>query len=154
MFSEMFKKKQIPIIVSCCIIYDMHCYFSDEMSVNCEDVTGTVRKDVTFTCSVSLKKTLKSSKCCIRVYKFLYPEKYNDPTICREKFPPNPCEQRNSFTCRFTPTTVMKEQFRFFITTECGWEETAFTVNITGTGFNTAVYSSINVCNCTLFPIY
>jgi len=119
------------------------------MSVNCEDVTGTVRKEVTFTCSVSLKK----SECCFTVYKFLYPERYNDPTICKE-FPQDSCEQRNSFTCRFTPTTVMTEQFRFFIVTDCGWERTEFTVDITGTVFNTAVYSSINVCNCTLFPIY
>ncbi|XP_039521347.1 uncharacterized protein LOC120474786 isoform X4 [Pimephales promelas] len=104
------------------------CHANDEMSVSCEDGTGTVRKEVTFTCSVSLKK----SGCCFTVYKFLYPERYNDPTICKE-FPQDSCEQRNSFTCRFTPTTVMTEQFRFFIVTECGWERTEFTVDITET---------------------
>jgi len=119
------------IIVSCCIIYDMHCYFSDEISVNCEDVTGTVSEEVTLTCGVSLKK----SGCCFTVYKFLYPERYNDPTICREEVPPGSCEQRNSFTCRFTPTAVMKEQFRFFIQTYCGNKIQEFTVDITGTGF-------------------
>jgi len=133
MFSEMFSEKNRSLLLfSCCIIYDMHCYFSDEMSVNCEDVTGTVSEEVTLTCNVSLKK----SGCCFTVYKFQYPEKYNDPTICKEVFPPNSCEQRTSFTCRFTPTTVMKEQFRFFIATDCGTEQTKFTVNITGTVFN------------------
>ncbi|XP_039521342.1 uncharacterized protein LOC120474786 isoform X1 [Pimephales promelas] len=105
------------------------CQADDDISVNCEDVTGTVRKEVTLTCSVSLKK----SGCCFTVYKFQYPERYNDPTICREKVPPGSCEQRNSFTCRFTPTTVMMEQFRFFIATDCGTEQTKFTVNITET---------------------
>jgi len=125
----------------------MHCYFSGDISVNCEDVTGTLSGKVTFTCSVSLK----CSKRCITVYKFQYPERYNDSEICKEVFPLDPCERSNSFTCRFTPTTVMKEQFRFFIQIECGWEQTAFTVNITGTVYNTAVYNSINVCNCTYF---
>ncbi|XP_039521341.1 uncharacterized protein LOC120474784 isoform X3 [Pimephales promelas] len=105
------------------------CQADDEMSVSCEDVTGTASEEVTLTCSVSLKK----SGCCFTVYKFLYPERYNDPTICREKVPPNSCEQRNSFTCRFTPTTVMMEQFRFFIQTYCGNKIQEFAVNITET---------------------
>ncbi|XP_039521340.1 uncharacterized protein LOC120474784 isoform X2 [Pimephales promelas] len=104
------------------------CRADDDISVNCEDVTGTVSEEVTLTCSVSLKK----SGCCFTVYKFLYPERYNDPTICKE-FPQDSCEQRNSFTCRFTPTTAMKEQFRFFIQPVCGGKTTQFTVNITDT---------------------
>jgi len=122
-------------LFSCCIIYDMHRYFSDDISVSCKNVTGTVRKEVTLTCSVSLKCSIR----CITLYKFLYPERYNDPTICREVFPPGSCEQRNSFTCRFTPTTVMMDQFRFFIQPVCGGKTTQFTVNITGTVFNTAI---------------
>ncbi|XP_039521348.1 uncharacterized protein LOC120474787 [Pimephales promelas] len=109
------------------------CQADDEMSVNCEDVTGTVSEEVTLTCGISLKKTLKCSEHCIKLYKFQYTEKYNDSEICREEFSPGSCEQRNSFTCRFTPTTVMTGQFRFFITTECGWKVTEFTVNITET---------------------
>ncbi|XP_077056401.1 uncharacterized protein LOC143709685 [Siphateles boraxobius] len=97
-----------------------------DISVSCADVTGTVRKEVTFTCSVSLKK----SECCITLYKFQYPEKNNDPAICREVFPQD-CEKRNSFTCSFSSTTVMTGQFRFFIQTNCSRKQTAFTVNIT-----------------------
>jgi len=104
-----------------------------------------VSEEVTFNCSVSLKK----SECCIILYKFQYPEKYNDSTICKEVFSQDSCEQRNSFTCRFTPTTVMMGQFRFFIQTECGNKITEFSVDITGTVFNTAIYNSIYVCKCT-----
>jgi len=113
----------------------MHCYFSGDFNVSCEDVTGTVSEEVNFNCSVSLKK----SKCCIKLYKFQYPKNISDSEICREEFPPDSCEQRNSFTCSFTPTTVMKEQFRFFIQPVCGVNTTEFTVNITGTVFNTAI---------------
>ncbi|XDV44064.1 hypothetical protein PO909_012417, partial [Leuciscus waleckii] len=52
----------------------------DDISVRCEDVTGTVSEEVTLTCSVSLNK----SECCIVFYRFQYPEKYNDSEICRE----------------------------------------------------------------------
>ncbi|XP_077056398.1 uncharacterized protein LOC143709682 [Siphateles boraxobius] len=97
-----------------------------DISVSCADVTGTVSEEITFTCSISLKK----SEHCIQSYKFLYPEKYGS-TICRADFPLNPCEQGNSFTCRFSSTTVMTEQFRFFVQVNGGQKQTAFTVNIT-----------------------
>ncbi|CAM4712108.1 unnamed protein product [Leuciscus chuanchicus] len=100
----------------------------DDISVSCEDVTGTVSEEVTLTCSVSLK----NSGCCITYYKFQNSEKYNDSEICREEFP-HSCEQRNSFTCSFSPTTVMTGPFRFFMQTKCGNKITEFTVNITGT---------------------
>ncbi|XP_048036093.1 uncharacterized protein LOC125261579 [Megalobrama amblycephala] len=101
----------------------------DDISVNCKNVTGTVKKEVNFTCRVFLKH----SECCITKYKFQYPEKYNDQqsTICREEFPQDSCEQRNSFTCRHTPTTAMMRQFRFFVQTMSGMKRTEFTVNIT-----------------------
>ncbi|XP_077065357.1 uncharacterized protein LOC143718238 [Siphateles boraxobius] len=105
------------------------CQADGDISVSCADVTGTVRKEVTFTCSVSLKK----SDCCISLYKFRYPEKYNNSEICREN---SSCEQRN-FTCSFSSTTVMTGQFRFFIQTNCGRKDTEFTVNITD--INTAL---------------
>ncbi|KAK7135088.1 hypothetical protein R3I93_018253 [Phoxinus phoxinus] len=104
------------------------CQADDAISVSCEAVTGTVREKVPFTCSVSLKE----SGCCIRFYKFQYPEKYNDSEICRE-VPPDSCEQINSFTCRFSSTTAMTEQFRFFVQATCGAPKTEFTVNITET---------------------
>ncbi|XP_077056402.1 uncharacterized protein LOC143709686 [Siphateles boraxobius] len=102
------------------------CQADGDISVSCADVTGTVSEEITFTCSVSLKK----SEYCIIMYKFQYPEKYSDSEICREDFPLD-CEKRNNFTCRFSSTTVMTGQFRFFIQTNCSRTQTAFTVNIT-----------------------
>ncbi|KAK7122265.1 hypothetical protein R3I94_019402 [Phoxinus phoxinus] len=101
------------------------CQADDDISVRCQDVTGTVDEEVTLTCSVSLKE----SGCCITLYKFLYPEKYNDSEICREEFPRDPCKQRNNFTC----SSTMTGQFRFFVQATCGWIRTEFTVNITET---------------------
>ncbi|XDV44072.1 hypothetical protein PO909_012421 [Leuciscus waleckii] len=103
------------------------CQADDDISVSCENVTGTVGEEVTLTCSVSLEK----SGCCIRVYKFQYPEKYNDSEIFRKEFPQDSCEQRNSFTCSFSSTTVMTGEFRFFVQATCGSKITEFTVNIT-----------------------
>ncbi|XP_067225691.1 uncharacterized protein [Chanodichthys erythropterus] len=99
----------------------------DVCSISCEDVTGTVGEEVTFTCSVSQKRP----ECCIIMYKFQYPEKYKNSEICRQEFPLDSCEQRNSFTCRFTPTTAMMRQFRFFVQTMCEMKRAEFTVNIT-----------------------
>ncbi|CAM4712090.1 unnamed protein product [Leuciscus chuanchicus] len=103
------------------------CQADDHISVRCENVTGTVGEEVTLTCSVSLNK----SECCILLYKFQYPEKYNDSEICREEFPQDSCEQRNSFTCSFNSTTAMTGEFRFFVQATCGSKITEFTVNIT-----------------------
>ncbi|XP_051769735.1 uncharacterized protein LOC127523260 [Ctenopharyngodon idella] len=97
-------------------------------SISCKNVTGTVCEEVTFICSVSLKH----SECCIARYKFKYPEKYKDSTVCKQDLPEGSCEQRNNFTCRYTPTTAMTEKFRFFVQTTCGIKRTEFTVNITG----------------------
>ncbi|XP_048036092.1 uncharacterized protein LOC125261578 [Megalobrama amblycephala] len=104
------------------------CRADDDLSsVNCENVTGTVGK-VNFTCSVSQK----CSECCISKYKFQYPKIYNDTEICRQEFPEGSCEQRNNFTCRYTPATAMTGQFRFFVQTiKCGKKNTEFTVDIT-----------------------
>ncbi|XP_026111510.1 uncharacterized protein LOC113088269 isoform X2 [Carassius auratus] len=97
----------------------------DDVSVSCDYVTGSVGKEVTLSCSVSLKIT----GCCITKYKFLYPEIFNDSSICQD-VSKNSCEQRNSFTCHYTPTTVMTEQFRFFVQTTCGAGQSKFSVNI------------------------
>ncbi|XP_048027362.1 uncharacterized protein LOC125261577 [Megalobrama amblycephala] len=99
----------------------------DVCSISCEDVTGTVGKQVAFTCSVPQKCT----ECCIIMYKFQYPEKYNNSAICKQEFHLDPCEQRNSFTCRYTPTTAMTGQFRLFFQTTCDMKRTEFTVDIT-----------------------
>ncbi|XP_052467910.1 uncharacterized protein LOC128025517 isoform X1 [Carassius gibelio] len=96
----------------------------DDISVSCDDVTGSVGKEVNLSCSVSLKIT----DCCITKYKFLYPEIYNDSSVCQD-VSVNSCEQRDSFTCRYTPTTAMKEQFRFFASTTCGTKRTEFTLD-------------------------
>ncbi|KTF73084.1 hypothetical protein cypCar_00043618 [Cyprinus carpio] len=103
------------------------CQDYDDNIVSCDDVTGSVGKEVTLTCSAFLQIT----ECCIIMYKFQYPEIFNDSAICRQYFPYDPCEQRNSFTCSYTPTTAMTEQFRFFVLTMCGVKVTEFTVDIT-----------------------
>ncbi|CAM4712084.1 unnamed protein product [Leuciscus chuanchicus] len=103
------------------------CQADDDISVSCEDVTGTVKKEVTFTCSVSLNK----SGCCITGYKFQYPEIHKESDFCKQTV--SKCSQRNSFTCSFSPTTAMTEQFRFFVQTNCGNKRTEFTVDITET---------------------
>ncbi len=102
------------------------CYFSD-ISVIC-DVTGSVGKEVNLTCSVSLQNT----DCCIRKYMFQYPEIYNDSVICKKELPRDSCAQRNSFTCSYTPTTAITQQFRFFLQTACGAKRTEFIVDVTG----------------------
>ncbi|XP_042624012.1 uncharacterized protein LOC109094041 [Cyprinus carpio] len=102
------------------------CQADDDVIVSCDDVTGSVGKEVTLTCSVSLQIT----ECCIIKYKFQYPEIFNDSTVCHQDFPVNSCEQR-SFTCHYTPTTAMTEQFRFFMQTKCGVKRRGFAVNIT-----------------------
>ncbi|XP_048026577.1 uncharacterized protein LOC125255407 isoform X2 [Megalobrama amblycephala] len=99
----------------------------DVCNISCKEVTGDVGKEVTLTCSVSQKRP----ECCIIMYKFQYPEKYNNSAICKQEFPLDSCEQRNSFTCRYTPTTEMTGQFRFFVQTKFGARKTQFTVNIT-----------------------
>ncbi len=103
------------------------CYFSD-ISVICDDVTGSVGKEVNLTCSVSLLIT----DCCIIMYRFQYPEIYNDSAICKKELPPDSCAQRNSFTCSYTPTTAITQPFRFFLQTTCGRNTTKFTLNIPG----------------------
>ncbi|KAK7135090.1 hypothetical protein R3I93_018255 [Phoxinus phoxinus] len=108
-------------------IFPAVCQADDDISVRCEDVTGTVDEEVTLTCS------LKKSGCCIRLYKFLYPEIYNNPAICREEFPRDSCEQRIRFPYSFSSTTAIMGKFRFFVQTTCGQKTTEFTVNITET---------------------
>ncbi|XP_067225853.1 uncharacterized protein [Chanodichthys erythropterus] len=95
----------------------------DDIIVSCEDVTETVGKEVNLTCSVSLK----CSECCITKYKFEYPEKQDIP-ICREDLLDS-CEQKNNFTCSYTPTTEVMRQFRFFVQRKCGALYTESTVN-------------------------
>ncbi|XP_048026887.1 uncharacterized protein LOC125255588 [Megalobrama amblycephala] len=120
------------------------CQADDNVcSVSCENVTGTVGEEVTFTCSVSQK----CSECCFRKYKFQYLEKYKNSTICRQEFPEGSCEQRNSFTCRYTPTTSMTGQFRFFVLTVCGMKRTEFTVNITEPSKPEIITEAPDVCS-------
>ncbi|XP_016408863.1 uncharacterized protein LOC107740851 [Sinocyclocheilus rhinocerous] len=101
------------------------CQADDDVIVSCQNVTGSVGKEVTLTCSVSLQCT----EYCIKNYKFQYPESFNDSVICHQDFPNDPCEQRNSFTCSYTPTTAMTEQFTFFVQTNCGMKRAGFTVD-------------------------
>ncbi len=118
---------------SVAVLYDIHCYFSD-INLSCEDVTGSVGKEVHLTCKVSLQIT----DCCIKSYKFQNPKE----SICKEVFPKELREQRNNIiTCRYTPTTAMTERFRFSVQTTCAAKTTEFTVNIAGTVHNTVVYN-------------
>ncbi|XP_026099812.1 uncharacterized protein LOC113070628 [Carassius auratus] len=115
------------------------CQADEDISVSCDDLTGSVGKEVTLICSVSLKIT----ECCIIMYKFKYPEIFNDSSICRQDVSVNSCEQRNSFTCRYTPPTEMKEQFRFFVQTKCGVKKAViFTFNTVSSGHVDAVNPS------------
>ncbi|XP_059387404.1 uncharacterized protein LOC132121707 isoform X3 [Carassius carassius] len=91
------------------------CQDDEDVSVSCYEVTGSVGKEVNLTCSVSLER----KDCCVVEYKFKYHEINNGSSICQD-VPVNSCEQKNSFTCRYTPTTAMTEQFRFFVQTTCG----------------------------------
>lgn len=102
-------------------------------------MTGSVGEEVTFTCRVSRQR----NDCCIAMYIFLYPEIYNDLQICKQKPPDGSCGQMNSFTCRYTPNTEMTGKFRFVLVTECGVKRAEFSVNITGTVYNTDVYNAI-----------
>ncbi|XP_018920674.2 uncharacterized protein LOC109047412 isoform X1 [Cyprinus carpio] len=97
-------------------IFTAVCQADKDIIVSCQNVTGSVGKEVILNCSVSLQIT----ECCITKYKFQYPEIFNDSAICRRDVPVNSCEQRNSFTCSYTPTTAMTKQFRFFVQTNCG----------------------------------
>ncbi|XP_016109058.1 uncharacterized protein [Sinocyclocheilus grahami] len=104
------------------------CQADKDLSVSCDDVIGSVGKEVHLTCSVSLQ----CPNCSIQMCKFRYPESFKDSTICKEEPPVNSCDQRNSFTCRYTPNTTMTEKFSFFVQTNCGRKTTKFTVDIAG----------------------
>ncbi|KAF4106301.1 hypothetical protein G5714_012291 [Onychostoma macrolepis] len=100
------------------------CQADEDISVSCNDVTGSVGKEVTLTCSVSLL----IDNCCIKNNMF----KYNDLIICKQEVPEDSCEHRESFTCRYTPTTAMTDKYSFFVQASCGWNITRFTVDTTG----------------------
>ncbi len=119
---------------SVAVLYDIHCYFS-VINVTCDDVSGSVGKEVRLTCKVSLQNT----DCYFIIYTFRNP---NNSMICKEEFPKELREQRNNtVTCSYTPTTAMTERFRFFVQTTCEQKTTEFTVNIAGTVHNTVVYN-------------
>ncbi|XP_056326115.1 uncharacterized protein LOC130239010 isoform X4 [Danio aesculapii] len=99
---------------------------SDVCSVSCNNVTGTVGKEVIFTCRVSEQCT----EGCVTLYKFQYPEIYNDVEVCKHKFPNDACEKKNIFMCRYTSDTAMTKTFRFFLQTECETKTAEFTVEI------------------------
>ncbi|XP_026131783.1 uncharacterized protein LOC113111370 [Carassius auratus] len=100
------------------------CQADEDISVSCKNVTGSVGKEVNLHCSVSVN----CLDCSIEMYKFLYP---NESAICKEPLK-DYCKQSNIFTCRYTPTTAMTEQFSFFVQTTCGVKKPKFTVDITG----------------------
>ncbi|KAK2876079.1 hypothetical protein Q8A67_020175 [Cirrhinus molitorella] len=104
------------------------CQADNDFSVSCDDVTGTVGKEVTFICSISLQ----DPDCCVTLYKFPNPEGYDDSAaICKKEFLHNTCDSRNSIRCNYTPTTAMAVKFKFFVQAKCGVKSTEFTVNIT-----------------------
>ncbi len=111
----------------CCsvaVLYDIHCYFSD-FSPSCDNVTGSVGKEVNLTCKVSRL----INDCCIKTYMIKCP----DAATCKKE---DSCEQSNSFTCLYTPTTAMTENCSFFVQTTCGTISTKFIVNIAGIIFS------------------
>ncbi|QAU55016.1 membrane protein ORF131 [Cyprinid herpesvirus 3] len=129
-FHETPKNKKCYCSVA--VFYDIHCYISD-ISVSCDDVTGSVGKEVTLTCNISLQ----CPDCSIKKCKFRSP---TDSVICEQELLNDSCEQSNSFTCRYTTTTAMTEKFSFFVQTKCGMKQTEFTVDISGMAY--AVYIS------------
>ncbi|XP_051530880.1 uncharacterized protein LOC127427355 [Myxocyprinus asiaticus] len=100
----------------------------EKCAVTCEDVTGTVGKDLTLTCSVSWK----CSKCCTKIYKFTETENENSKEICRQEFLDS-CDQWTNFTCPYTPKVTMATKFRFCLQTQNGMRTVEFSVNITET---------------------
>ncbi|XP_016371794.1 uncharacterized protein LOC107711325 isoform X2 [Sinocyclocheilus rhinocerous] len=102
------------------------CQADKNFSVSCDDVTGFVGKKVNLTCRVSQQ----CAEYCFKMYKFQYPKSFNDSTICKQEPPVNSCDQSNSFTCSYTPSTAMTEKFSFFAQANCGMETTEFTVDI------------------------
>ncbi|XP_026133384.1 uncharacterized protein LOC113112145 [Carassius auratus] len=96
----------------------------ENLSVSCDDVTGFVGKKVNLTCRVSQE----CDKYCLKMYKFIFP---NDSIICKQESPVN-CDQSNTFTCSYTPTTSGTEKIRFFVQAICGLKRTEFTVDIAG----------------------
>uniref|UniRef100_A0A9J7YN94 Uncharacterized protein n=1 Tax=Cyprinus carpio carpio TaxID=630221 RepID=A0A9J7YN94_CYPCA len=98
----------------------------DGCSISCDDVTATVGKEVNLTCTVSQQ----CIECCITMFK--YSEINTDSEICAQALPEGSCEHRNSFTCRYTPTTAKTAKIKFFVRIKC-WKKTEFTVDVTGT---------------------
>ncbi|XP_056325959.1 uncharacterized protein LOC130238866 isoform X2 [Danio aesculapii] len=99
---------------------------ADGCNVSCNNVTGAVRKEVIFNCSFSEQCT----EDCAKLYKFQYPQKYNDSAIYREGSADDPCKKKKTFTCRYTPDTAIKETFRFFVQTNSSRKTAGFTVDI------------------------
>ncbi|XP_026104328.1 uncharacterized protein LOC113075883 isoform X3 [Carassius auratus] len=99
------------------------CQADEDISVSCENVTGSVGEEVNLHCSVSLM-----CPCSIKKYKFQY---LKDPAICTTESPKDSCKQSNILTCRYTPTTAITGKFSFFVQTTCGMNTTEFTVEIT-----------------------
>ncbi|KAK2876076.1 hypothetical protein Q8A67_020172 [Cirrhinus molitorella] len=95
----------------------------DGCGVRCNDVKGTVGNKVNLNCRVSSKCT----ECCIKKYKFLYP---NGSEICTVPLV-NSCNNSNSFTWPFIPTTVMNDNLSFFVQASCGQETKKFTIVVT-----------------------
>ncbi|XP_056325003.1 uncharacterized protein LOC130238122 [Danio aesculapii] len=113
---------------NCAESKDFTVEISDFCSVSCNNVTGTVGNEVTLTCSIPQQCT----ECCIQLYKFQHPTIYDYSVICRQEFPKDVCEQRTSFTCRYTPDTAMKKTFTFISQTLCRVKRSEFTVEISG----------------------
>ncbi|KAF4106303.1 hypothetical protein G5714_012293 [Onychostoma macrolepis] len=99
------------------------CQADKDISVSCDDATGSVGNKVMFNCSVSLL----IDKCCIKSNTFIY----NDSKFCRKVLPHDSCEHSKSFTCSYTPNKTMTEKFSFFVQASCGCKITEFTV-VTG----------------------
>lgn len=106
-------------------------------SVSCDDVNGTVGKEVTLTCRVSEQ----CNEDCIQMFKFQYPENHKTPVICKES-PNGVCEKRNFLTCSYTPDTAMKGIFSVFLQAKRSQKSAKFTVEISGLMKSTAVTPS------------
>ncbi len=124
-----------------CIILKLYCcYSSDLCSVTCDNVTGSVGEEVHLTCRVSEQ----CAKCCIVKYKFQYPESYK--AICKEEFKMNSCEKRKQLHLQLHSNYSNDRTIQILSANMCGAKSTGFTVNITGTIYNTVVYHFRNVC--------
>lgn len=101
------------------------CQPIGDFNVSCDNVTGTVGKEVILTCSIS-----QCNEAQFKKYKFLYPESFRESEICTTELN-NSCKDLNNVTCRYTSNTTQTGLFEFFLQAQASHRKATFIVNIT-----------------------